>query len=151
MESLNLLLFTPIDLWLYFTVNFNVSPAILRIGAMTVFVNPVCTLEYDDGFIVGTNAFCQLIRGGKLVYVISPVYLLMGEEEFYIDHLTNLILQNAISEQEKDFNLSIIYGKDTTINQIISTSKQYPTMAERKLIIVKEAQDLLKKILTEII
>jgi len=75
----------------------------------------------------------------------SPVYLLMGEEEFYIDHLTNLILQNAISEHEKDFNLSIIYGKDTTINQIISTSKQYPTMAERKLIIVKEAQDLLKK------
>jgi DNA polymerase-3 subunit delta len=75
----------------------------------------------------------------------SPVYLLMGEEEFYIDHLTNLILQNAISEQEKDFNLSIIYGKDTTINQIISTSKQYPTMSKRKLIIVKEAQDLLKK------
>jgi DNA polymerase-3 subunit delta len=75
----------------------------------------------------------------------SPVYLLMGEEEFYIDHLTNLILNNAISEHEKDFNLSILYGKDTSISHIISISKQYPVMAERKLVIIKEAQELLKK------
>ena len=75
----------------------------------------------------------------------SPIYLFMGEEEYYIDYLTKLIQNNSLQEHEKDFNLNILYGKDTLISDIISISKQYPVMSERKLVIVKEAQDLLKK------
>ena len=75
----------------------------------------------------------------------SPVYLFMGEEEYYIDYLTKLIQNNSLQDHEKDFNLNILYGKDTLIRDIISISKQYPVMSERKLVIVKEAQDLLKK------
>jgi len=75
----------------------------------------------------------------------SPVYLFMGEEEYYIDYLTKLIINNSLQDHEKDFNLNILYGKDTLISDIISTSKQYPVMSERKLVIVKEAQDLSKK------
>lgn len=75
----------------------------------------------------------------------SPVYLFMGEEEYYIDYLTKLILNNSLQDHEKDFNLNILYGKDTLISDIISISKQYPVMSERKLVIVKEAQDLSKK------
>ena len=75
----------------------------------------------------------------------SPVYLFMGEEEYYIDYLTKLIINNSLQDHEKDFNLNILYGKDTLISDIISISKQYPVMSERKLVIVKEAQDLSKK------
>ena len=75
----------------------------------------------------------------------SPVYLFMGEEEYYIDYLTKLIINNSLQDHEKDFNLNILYGKDTLISDVISISKQYPVMSERKLVIVKEAQDLSKK------
>jgi len=75
----------------------------------------------------------------------SPVYLFMGEEEYYIDYLTKLIINNSLQDHEKDFNLNILYGKDTLISDIISISKQYPVMSERKLVVVKEAQDLSKK------
>ena len=74
----------------------------------------------------------------------SPIYLLMGEEEYYIDYLTKLIQNNSLKDHEKDFNLNIVYGKDTSIADIISISKQYPVMSEKKLVIVKEAQDLVK-------
>ena len=75
----------------------------------------------------------------------SPIYLLMGEEEYYIDYLTKLIQKSSLKDHEKDFNLNIVYGKDTTVADIISISKQYPVMSEKKLVIVKEAQDLVKK------
>ena len=61
----------------------------------------------------------------------SPVYLFMGEEEYYIDYLTKLILNNSLQDHEKDFNLNILYGKDTLISDIISISKQYPVMSEK--------------------
>ena len=50
----------------------------------------------------------------------SPIYLLMGEEEFYINKITSLIINNSISESEKEFNLNILYGKDTSVDEIIS-------------------------------
>tara|TARA_B100000475_G_scaffold196188_1_gene173541 strand:+ start:3870 stop:4877 length:1008 start_codon:yes stop_codon:yes gene_type:complete len=73
---------------------------------------------------------------------ISPIYLLMGEEEFYIDNITNLFIQNVLTEEEKQFNLNILYGKDTSIDQIISICKKYPLMSDFQIVLVKEAQDL---------
>tara|TARA_B100000965_G_scaffold141593_1_gene117879 strand:- start:13183 stop:14190 length:1008 start_codon:yes stop_codon:yes gene_type:complete len=72
----------------------------------------------------------------------SPIYLLMGEEEFYIDNITNLFIQNVLTEEEKQFNLNILYGKDTSIDQIVSICKKYPLMSDFQIVLVKEAQDL---------
>ncbi len=77
---------------------------------------------------------------------LSPVYLLMGEEEFFIDNITNLFIQNILSDDEKEFNLNILYGKDTSVDQIISICKKYPLMSPFQIVLIKEAQDLSRSI-----
>ncbi|HEX8562041.1 MAG TPA: DNA polymerase III subunit delta [Flavobacterium sp.] len=77
---------------------------------------------------------------------IKPIYFLMGEEPYYIDRLTDYIQENILSEDEKGFNQTILYGRDVSIEDVISTSKRYPMMAERQVVIVREAQDLSKTI-----
>lgn len=82
------------------------------------------------------------IKGGN----IKPIYFLMGEEPYYIDKLSDYIEQNVLSEEEKGFNQTVLYGRDVSIEDIISTAKRYPMMAERQVVIVKEAQDLTRTI-----
>ena len=77
---------------------------------------------------------------------IKPIYFLMGDEPYYIDKLSDYIEQNILSEEEKGFNQTVLYGRDVTIEDIIGTAKRYPMMAERQVVIVKEAQDLIKTI-----
>jgi DNA polymerase-3 subunit delta len=77
---------------------------------------------------------------------IKPVYFFMGEEPYYIDKLTEFIENNVLQEHEKDFNQTVIYGRDATIEDIISTAKRFPMMADRQVVIVKEAQDLIRTI-----
>lgn len=78
--------------------------------------------------------------------IIKPIYFLMGEEPYYIDKLTEYIEGNILSEEEKGFNQTILYGRDVSIEDIISTSKRYPMMAERQVVIVREAQELSRTI-----
>ena len=77
---------------------------------------------------------------------IKSIYFLMGEEPYYIDKLSDYIEENILSEEEKSFNQTILYGRDVTIEDIVGTAKRYPMMAERQVVIVKEAQDLIKTI-----
>lgn len=77
---------------------------------------------------------------------IKPIYFLMGEEPYYIDKLSDYIEQHILSEEEKGFNQTVLYGRDVSMEDIISVSKRYPMMAERQVVIVKEAQDLSKTI-----
>jgi len=77
---------------------------------------------------------------------IKPIYFLMGDEPYYIDKLSDYIEQNVLSEDEKGFNQTVLYGRDVTIEDIVSTAKRYPMMAERQVVIVKEAQDLSRTI-----
>jgi DNA polymerase-3 subunit delta len=77
---------------------------------------------------------------------IKPIYFLMGEEPYYIDKLSDYIEQNVLSEDEKGFNQTVLYGRDVTIEDIISTAKRYPMMADRQVVIVKEAQELSRTI-----
>jgi DNA polymerase-3 subunit delta len=77
---------------------------------------------------------------------IKPIYFLMGEEAYYIDKIADYIEQNVLTEDEKGFNQTVLYGRDVTIEDIISTAKRFPMMAERQVVIVKEAQDLLRTI-----
>ena len=76
----------------------------------------------------------------------SPIYLLMGEEEFYIDYLTNLIIENSISKSEKEFNYNVLYGKETNIDELISICKKFPLMSNYQVVVLKEAQYLSRTI-----
>ena len=77
---------------------------------------------------------------------IKPIYFLMGEEPYYIDKLSDYIEQNVLTEEEKGFNQTVLYGRDVEIEDIISTCKRYPMMADYQVVIVKEAQDLFRTI-----
>jgi DNA polymerase-3 subunit delta len=77
---------------------------------------------------------------------IKPIYFLMGEEPYYIDKLSDFIEEKVLTEEEKGFNQTVLYGRDVSIEDIISTAKRYPMMAERQVVIVKEAQDLIRTI-----
>jgi DNA polymerase III subunit delta len=74
--------------------------------------------------------------------IYHPVYLLFGEESFFIDEISDYIEKNVLSEQEKEFNQSVVYGKDAKVPAIISMAKRYPMMANYQVLIVKEAQEL---------
>jgi DNA polymerase-3 subunit delta len=76
----------------------------------------------------------------------KPVYFLMGEEPYYIDKISDFIEDNVLSEEEKGFNQMVLYGRDVSVDDIISNAKRYPMMAERQVVIVKEAQDLSRTI-----
>ena len=78
--------------------------------------------------------------------VYHPVYFLTGEETYYIDLISDYIEKNVLDEAEKDFNQSILYGKESDITTIISEAKRYPMMANHNVVIIKEAQHLNKEI-----
>lgn len=84
--------------------------------------------------------------------VYHPVYLLHGAESFFIDSVTSFIEQNALSEAERSFNQEILYGKDTDFKTVVDNARQFPMMAERRVVIVKEAQAMrsLKNLLSYI-
>ncbi len=77
---------------------------------------------------------------------LKPIYFLMGEEAYYIDKISDFIEDNVLDEAEKSFNQMVLYGRDVTIDDIVSNAKRYPMMAERQVVIVKEAQDLSRTI-----
>ncbi len=73
---------------------------------------------------------------------LKPVYLLMGEEPYYIDMVTDAIVENALQEHERDFNQTICYGADVSVDDIISTARRYPMFADRQLVVIKDAQGM---------
>ena len=74
--------------------------------------------------------------------IYHPVYFLYGEEPYFIDVISDYIEQNVLNDLEKEFNQTIVYGKDTNIPTLISYAKRFPMMANYQVIIVREAQDL---------
>lgn len=80
----------------------------------------------------------QELKAGKY----APVYFLQGEEPYYIDQITDFIEDHCLTETEKGFNQTIMYGKDVAVNQIVSAARRFPMMSERQVVIVKEAKDI---------
>jgi len=72
----------------------------------------------------------------------KPVYLLHGEEPYYIDQIVHYMENHVLNEMEKGFNQTVLYGKDTDMATVMNASKRYPMMSDYQLVIVKEAQDL---------
>ncbi|MBR1871855.1 MAG: DNA polymerase III subunit delta [Bacteroidales bacterium] len=84
------------------------------------------------------RAVMEDIRRG----VFSPVYLLMGDEPYYPDLVCQAIIDNALTEDERDFNQTVYYGLDTDAGTVASEARSYPMMAERRLVVLKEAQNM---------
>ena len=76
--------------------------------------------------------------------IYYPVYFLAGEESYYIDAICDYIEEHVLSDMEKEFNQTVVYGRDTDILSIISMAKRYPMMANYQVVIVKEAQNIQK-------
>lgn len=72
----------------------------------------------------------------------APIYLLMGDESYFIDQLTELLLKTVLTETEKDFNLLTFYGIDSDVKNIVASARRFPLMSEYQLIVIKEAQNL---------
>lgn len=72
----------------------------------------------------------------------EPVYFLMGEEPYFIDQITDALIENVLTETEKDFNQTIFYGEDTKIENVITAARRYPMMSEHQLIVLREAQQI---------
>ncbi|WP_313387040.1 DNA polymerase III subunit delta [Chishuiella sp.] len=76
----------------------------------------------------------------------KPIYFLAGDEPFYIDQITNLLENSILTEEEKGFNQTIVYGQDIEIGQLISITRQYPMGSDKSVVVVKEAQHLSRSI-----
>ena len=74
--------------------------------------------------------------------IYRPLYFLHGEEEYFIDIISDYIAENVLDEADREFNQIVLYGKDTNVQAIIDTAKRYPMMANYLVVIVKEAQVL---------
>ncbi|MEW4924683.1 DNA polymerase III subunit delta [Algibacter sp. 2305UL17-15] len=77
---------------------------------------------------------------------LKPIYFLMGEEAYYIDKVSDFIEDTVLSEEERGFNQMVLYGRDISVDDIVSNAKRYPMMADYQVVIVKEAQDLSRSI-----
>lgn len=75
----------------------------------------------------------------------APVYLLHGEESFFIDQLCQLLTDHVLTDEEKDFNFTQYYGSDCQIPEVISACRRYPMMAERQLVLLREVQSINKQ------
>lgn len=84
------------------------------------------------------NSIAKDIKAGKH----SPVYLLQGEEPYYIQSLLELFETSIIEESQRDFNQSLFYGSEVTTDQVVNQAKTYPMMGEKQLIIIKEMQEM---------
>ena len=72
----------------------------------------------------------------------APVYVLMGDDSFYIDKICDFISENVLKPEEQDFNQTVVFGADVNAMQVVDMCKGYPMMAEYRVVVVKEAQNL---------
>lgn len=85
--------------------------------------------------------FDQLKKGLKSKDYL-PVYFLTGDEPYYIDSISDFIEHHVLDESERDFNQTVLYGIDINVEHILENAKRFPMMAERQVVIIKEAQNL---------
>ena len=89
---------------------------------------------------VETDTQCRQIVQDVRNGVFSPVYLLMGDEPYYVDMVCDAVLEYCLDESERDFNQTVCYGADVNADAVITAARRYPMFAERQLVVVKEAQ-----------
>ncbi len=87
-----------------------------------------------------TDSLCREIVKDARNGVFKPVYLLMGDEPYYVDMVCDAILEHCLDESERDFNQTVCYGADVNADAVITAARRYPMFAQRQLVVVKEAQ-----------
>lgn len=88
-----------------------------------------------------TQTYIQLMKDLQ-ARKFAPIYYLMGEESYYIDKVSDFIAGNVLAEEERDFNQTVVFGSDVSMQQVVEYAKRYPMMAERQVVIVKESQGI---------
>jgi DNA polymerase III, delta subunit len=91
---------------------------------------------------VNIDAQCAKILSDIREGRFSPLYLLMGDEPYYPELVCEAIVQHCIPTEEKDFNETVCYGGEVTAAQVVTAARRFPMMAERQLVVVKEAQQM---------
>ena len=86
------------------------------------------------------DSLCREIVSDARSGVFKPVYLLMGDEPYYVDVVCDAVLEHCLDESERDFNQTVCYGADVDADAVITAARRYPMFAERQLVVVKEAQ-----------
>ena len=84
------------------------------------------------------NAVMHDLQAGKY----APVYYLMGDEPYYIDQISDYIAEHALPADQRDFNQTVLFGSDVSASTVADAARRYPMMAERQVVIVKEAQNI---------
>ena len=103
----------------------------------------VASYKVDNFFGMNkANSIINDLKKGQ----IKPLYLLTGEEPFFIDYVADYIEHELLPEDQKAFNQVVLYGHDITVDDIVSNAKRYPMMADYQVVIVKEAQSLSRTI-----
>ena len=74
--------------------------------------------------------------------IYQPIYVLMGEESYFIDKISDYIAHNVLPEAEQSFNQTILYGKDTDVDTVVTVARRFPMMANNQVVILREAQNL---------
>jgi len=92
-----------------------------------------------------TSTYYQIVKDLQKRSFVN-IYLFYGEEPYYIDELSDYLTDHVLTDVEKDFNQTVLYGRDSTTAQVVNSSKQFPMVGERQLVVLREAQDIdLKK------
>jgi DNA polymerase-3 subunit delta len=87
---------------------------------------------------ISADSILRDLKQGKY----APVYFLQGEEPYYLDLISEYIEKNCLQEHEKGFNQTVLYGKDANVGMILQYARKFPMMAERQVVIIKEAQEV---------
>lgn len=87
-----------------------------------------------------TDSLCRELVKDARNGVFKPVYLLMGDEPYYVDMVCDAIIEYCLDESERDFNQTVCYGADVDADAVITAARRYPMFADRQLVVIKEAQ-----------
>ncbi|MBK6643561.1 MAG: hypothetical protein IPG39_21175 [Bacteroidetes bacterium] len=90
---------------------------------------------------MAAQTYDQIIKDLKNK-VYHPIYFLFGDEPYYIDQIAEYIENNVLSDMEKEFNQTVLYGRDVDLATITGNAKRYPMMSNYQVVIVREAQDV---------
>ena len=88
-----------------------------------------------------TSTYYQLVKDFQNKSFVN-IYLFYGEEPYYIDELSDYLTDHVLTNEEKEFNQTVLYGRDSTAATVINCSKQFPMVGERQLVVLREAQDM---------
>ena len=86
------------------------------------------------------DKLCRTLVSEASKGIFRPVYLLMGDEPYYVDMVCDAVMANCIPEEDRDFNQLVCYGSDTNADKVITAARRYPMFSERQLVVLKEAQ-----------